>query len=129
MSVCPWYRYSDKSCTSPSLETPTTDVVNKITCLGGREVYSRCRYYREDRKVKEGGYEEFGRPFLMVHGLDKPPETSCDFARIFKLEQGRYVAGCAILKRFLGVHEVGLCESHWEQCPYRKLGLRLITEI
>ncbi|MCS7099290.1 MAG: hypothetical protein RMH84_04670 [Sulfolobales archaeon] len=129
MSICPWYRYRDGFCTSPSLETPTPDVVNKVVCLGGREVYTRCRYYREVRVIRGEGYEEFGKPFLMVHGLDKPPEIPCEFAKIFKLEQGRYVAGCAILKRFLGVHEVELCESYWERCPYRKLGLKLVAEI
>ncbi|MCX8184697.1 MAG: hypothetical protein RMI56_01250 [Sulfolobales archaeon] len=126
MMVCPWYR--DGFCTSPLLESPSSDIVNKVHCLSGREVYTHCRYYREIQTVREEGYEEFGKPFLIVHGIDKLPEVSCNFVRIFKLEQGKYVAGCHVLKRFLGVHEIRLCETHWKQCPYRRMGLKLVVE-
>lgn len=123
MSICPWYK--DGYCTSPLLDAPSADVVNKIQCLGGREVYAQCRYYRETQVIREGGYDEFGKPFLMVHGIDKPPEIFCEFAKIFKHEQGKYLAGCRALGRFLGIHEVDLCSTHWKQCPYRRIGLRL----
>ncbi|MEM1623136.1 MAG: hypothetical protein QXZ60_03700 [Sulfolobales archaeon] len=123
MSVCPWYK--DGYCTSPSLDGPSADVINKVQCLGGREVYTQCRYYRETREVSEGGYDIFGKPFLMVHGIDKPPDISCEFAKIFKHEQGKYLVGCLVLKRFLGVHEASQCGSYWRICPYRRIGLKL----
>lgn len=125
MSACPWYK--DGYCTSPQLDYPSSDVVNKVYCLGGSELYTRCRFYREPQPIKEGGYDEFGKPFLMVHGLDKAPEAMCEFIKVFKHEQGKYLAGCSVLKRFLGIHEVNLCGSFWKQCPYRKLGLKLRT--
>lgn len=123
MSVCPWYK--EGYCLSPILDTPSMDVVNKVQCLGGRDVYSQCRYFREPQPVREGGYDEFGKPFLMVHGLDKAPETYCEYIRVFRHEQGKYLVGCLVLKRFLGVHEIDLCERSWRDCPYRRIGLRL----
>ena len=123
MSVCPWYR--DGFCTSPLHEVPTQDVVNKIQCLGGREVYTQCKYYREPTQVREGGYDEFGKPFLMVHGLDRAPEIACEYVRVFKHEQGKYLAGCVVLGRFLGIHEVDTCGRFWRQCPFRRIGLNL----
>ncbi|MEM0066680.1 MAG: hypothetical protein QXZ22_00960 [Sulfolobales archaeon] len=123
MSICPWYK--DGYCTSPLLDGPSADVVNKVQCLGGRELYIQCRYYRETQEVSEGSYDVFGKPFLMVHGIDKPPDVSCEFAKVFKHEQGKYLVGCLVLKRFLGVHEVSQCSSYWKSCPYRRIGLKL----
>ena len=123
MSACPWYR--DGYCASPALEAPSADVVNRVQCLGGSEAYTQCRYFRKPQPVGEGGYDEFGKPFLMVHGLDRAPEAYCEYMRVFKHEQGKYLAGCLVLKRFLGVHEVSLCGSSWRSCPYRRIGLRL----
>ncbi len=123
MSACPWYK--DGYCRSPLLDSPSADVVNKVQCLGGREVYAQCRHYREPQVAREGGYEEFGKPFLMVHGLDAQPKVYCEFARVYRHEQGKYIVGCLVLGRFLGAHEVDLCSAYWKQCPYRSMGLRV----
>ncbi len=127
---CPWYR--DGYCHSPALGEPSSDPVINAVCLGSEAVYKKCPFYRERAEVKRG--EEgvrrrsgkYGRPLLLVHSLQKKrPKSGCEFFVVEEDESGAYLAACDVLGRYLTRYEVPLCENHWRECPYRKIGVTI----
>ena len=124
---CPWFK--DGFCTSPALERPSTDPVIPQKCLGDETVYRACKYYREPTsislKAAQPYISKFGKPLLLIHSLSKKPSSGCKFFIVEKHESGAYLAACDVLGRYLTRYEVPLCERHWENCPYRRVGLVL----
>jgi len=121
---CPWYK--DGLCTSPALDEPSKDPVIPSICLSNREVYSKCRYYREvsGREPREFS-GKYGKPLLLIHSISRIPRSMCEYFVVEKHESGTYLAACHVLDRYLTRYEVHLCENHWKDCPYRKIGIKL----
>jgi uncharacterized RmlC-like cupin family protein len=101
-------------------------------CLGDETVYKACKYYREPTSLSltQGKLYQsrFGRPLLLIHSLTIKPNSPCEFFVVEKHESGVYLAGCEVLGRYLTRYEVPLCEKHWDECPYRRVGLLLKEE-
>lgn len=122
---CPWYR--NGLCTSPLLESPSADPVIPQKCLS--EVsYRDCKYYKETGK-EEVTTLGFGKPLLLIHSLSKKPQCNCEFLVIIQHESGAYIAGCKVLCRYLTRYEVKLCEKKWQECPFRKVGIKLSQQL
>lgn len=123
--VCPWYR--DGLCTSPKLEQPSSDPVTMM-CVGGPKQYRECRYFMERAEsphaASVAATAKFGKALLMIHALNDRPKSECVF---FEPEdhEGYFLAGCAVLRRYLTKFEVPECEKHWVGCPYRKIEMSL----
>lgn len=120
---CPWYR--EGVCTSPMLDSPSNEPVIPARCLGDENIYRTCRYYKEPGdtiKPYRPGF--FGKPLLLIHSISRVPRSECDFFVVEKHESGCYLAACKVLGRYLTRYEVALCESHWDSCPYRRVGHR-----
>lgn len=95
-------------------------------------MYKKCPFYRERAEVKRGkeGVRrrsgKYGRPLLLVHSLQKKrPKSGCEFFVVEEDESGAYLAACDVLGRYLTRYEVPLCENHWRECPYRKIGVTI----
>ncbi len=117
---CMWYKSG--LCTSPALDKPSSDVTLPSRCLG--QGYTTCKFFRDvDTSIipeaKSG--REYGRPILMIHGLNKPMKSDCKYFRLLNHESGSYLAACEVLKRYLNIYEVPLCINYWNDCPFRKL--------
>ena len=125
---CPWYR--DGYCHSPALGEPSSDPVINAVCLGSEAVYKKCPFYRERAEVRrEEGVRrrsgKYGRPLLLIHSLKKCPKSDCEFFVVEEDESGAYLAACNVLRRYLTRYEVPLCENHWKDCPYRRIGITI----
>ncbi|MGC8974773.1 MAG: hypothetical protein ACP5KB_01080 [Thermoprotei archaeon] len=118
---CPWYK--DGVCTSPKLEQPSSDPVT-MACAGGPRQYRECRYFMERAESPQlagvTATVKFGKALMMIHALNERPKSECEF---FESEdhEGYYLAGCAVLRRYLTKFEVPDCEKYWVNCPYRKV--------
>ena len=133
---CPWYK--NGMCTSPKLHRPSSAVVNLERCMGGPEQYKTCSFYVEPGGESEesnrstpaitsftkSGLEKKLKPYPPIHLLDHRPESGCQFLKVYEYSGG-FLAYCTILERLLTRSEVKLCESHWRQCPIRKIGMRV----
>lgn len=111
-------------CTSPLLDSPSVDVTLLSRCLSNVE-YSTCKFYKEVDQVKtsyEVASREYGKPILLIHALSKPIRSECKFYKLMSHESGSYLAACEVLRRYLNIYEVNLCASHWNDCPFRRLG-------
>ncbi len=123
---CPWFK--DGFCTSPALERPSTDPVISTKCTGDEVIYRACKYFREPSTSLTAGRtypSKYGKPLLLIHSLTRKPSSNCEFFIIEKHESGAYLAACDVLGRYLTRYEVPLCEKHWDNCPYRRVGLTL----
>ena len=121
--TCPWFKAG--MCTSPLLGEPSRDVVDYSTCLGDESVYKGCRFYTESSPRRRERVGPMGKPLLLVHSLSTKPKSGCEFFFVEEHESGSYLAGCEVLGRYLTRYDVKLCEKHWIDCPYRKIGLRI----
>lgn len=118
---CPWYR--EGMCNSPILESPSNEPVIPLKCLGDESAYKSCRYYREEEStVRSYRPGFFGKPLLLIHSINNIPKSGCEFIIVEKHESGCYLVACKVISRYLTRYEVGLCETHWQDCPYRKIG-------
>lgn len=123
---CPWYK--NGLCTSPILERPSSDITLPSRCAGGPETYVSCRFYKdiEESKVENRHViRDYGKPILIIHGLSKSMKSDCPFFKLLAHESGAYLAVCEVLKRFLNVYEVSICANYWNDCPLKRLGMRL----
>jgi hypothetical protein len=125
---CHWFK--NGMCTSPLLETPSSDPVLIARCLGSSEVYGRCRYYTEPKgeslEMKRAiGVRKLGKPLLLIHSISEPLKSKCDFYSLIRHESGSYLASCSVLGRYLTRYEASLCVKGWEDCPFRKMGIKL----
>ena len=75
------------------------------------------------------GFREFsgryGKPLLLIHSISYLPKSSCEYFVVERHESGTFLAACHVLNRYLTRYEAKLCETHWKECPYRKVGMRL----
>ncbi len=128
---CPWYR--EGLCTSPKLENPSSDPVMPHRCLGAEEVYSKCRYYSTEEKVKlkpvtpTSAISIFGKPLALLHAIRQKPSSECEYFEV-KDTGEHYLAGCKVLRRYLTIYEVDLCNKYWRECPYRRIEKSVMRE-
>lgn len=118
---CIWYKGG--LCTSPALDKPTADVTLPSRCLS--QGYTTCRFFKDistsPTTSDARSSREYGRPILMIHGLNKPMKSDCKYFKLLNHESGSYLAACEVLKRYLNMYEVSLCVDYWNDCPFRKL--------
>ena len=93
-------------------------------------MYKKCPFYRESTEKKKEGVmkrkSRYGRPLLLVHSLQKKrPKSECEFFVVVEDDSGAYLVACDVLERYLTRYEVPLCENHWKDCPYRKIGITI----
>ena len=62
--------------------------------------------------------------FPKIFMLHYKPSSQCQFFEYEELE-GYYVAKCRVLGRYLVKGSVFKCERYWEECPFRKIALRM----
>ncbi|MCE4602678.1 MAG: hypothetical protein F7C08_02250 [Desulfurococcales archaeon] len=63
-------------------------------------------------------------PFPRIFMLHYKPSSQCQY---FEAEEheGYYVARCKVLGRYLVRGSVYKCERYWEDCPFRKIAVRM----
>ena len=62
--------------------------------------------------------------FPRIFTLHYKPSSGCQFFEATEVE-GFYVAKCRVLDRYLVRGTVYKCERYWEECPYRKIALKM----
>ena len=62
--------------------------------------------------------------FPKIFALYTMPKSGCEFFEVVEKE-GFFVAKCKVLDRFLVNTSVYKCEKLWEDCPFRRLALKL----
>ncbi|PUA32224.1 MAG: hypothetical protein B7O98_06020 [Zestosphaera tikiterensis] len=123
---CPWYR--EGLCTSPKLESPSSDPVLPHICLGAEEAYIKCRYYSSGERIKpKPAVPMFGKPLTLLHAIKQKPSSDCEYFVVEYVGE-HYLAGCKVLRRYLTTYEVDLCSKYWRECPYRKIEKSVIHE-
>ena len=63
-------------------------------------------------------------PFPRIFILHYKPSSACKFFEV-KEQEGYYIARCRVLGRYLVKGSVYKCEKFWEECPFRKIALRM----
>ena len=59
-----------------------------------------------------------------IFALHYKPDSGCKYFEVKEME-GYYVAKCKVLGRFIVKDMVYKCEKYWEDCPFRRIALRM----
>ncbi len=65
--------------------------------------------------------------YINIYQLSYKPESKCEFFEVYEVG-GSYIAYCKVLESYIARSKVRKCEADYEQCPFRKVGLKMYLE-
>ncbi len=61
-----------------------------------------------------------------IYQLNYRPSSGCEFFEVYTVE-GMNVAYCKVLESYIVRSKVRKCETSFQDCPFRRVGLRTLS--
>ncbi|MCE4604561.1 MAG: hypothetical protein F7B20_06320 [Aeropyrum sp.] len=59
-----------------------------------------------------------------IYIMHRRPRSDCEYFEV-RERGGEFIALCKVLGRPLTVTSVEKCEKYWQDCPYRRIAIRM----
>jgi hypothetical protein len=64
--------------------------------------------------------------YVNIFQLNYRPSSQCEFFESYDVG-GSYIAYCKVLESYIARSKVRKCEISYQDCPYRRAGLKALT--